>query len=92
MADRGYEKFEMVPGLSKKGIVVILITPEDLLRFHPFVGRSHFIVNKGDLEEEVEGNLQIDKDSGVDNTITLYSDMYDRDSNFIFMTARGGLH
>lgn len=88
-ADRGYGNFAMVPGLARKGIGFIFIMPAHLLRCHPFVGMSHFIAKRNELEEENEVLCSDEEGMGVGENIRLYAAIHDRDSCFIIDDSPG---
>lgn len=72
-ADRGYGKISLVQELLFKGISAIFVSPEHLIRCHPFVGRSFLSIARLDDEEsesEADNNLNTEEGDRGSNGVT----------------------
>lgn len=52
--DRGYGKESLMQTLADCGSSSIFVLPEHLLRCHPFVGQSYFMIDRDDDIAEFE--------------------------------------
>ena len=79
----------MVQSLARSGIGFMFIMPGHLLRCHPFVGSSHFILERNDLEDDAYEESPATDCSIEKLSTTLGPGVLDRDARFFIDDSPG---